>query len=126
MEILRYKQTVDSPSVDMNPETGVITLLGKSYPENILKFYKPIIDWLNVYFDSIAKNQTIINFDISYFNSGSSKLFFTFFGILTKASKNFKIEVNWYYDVENENAIEAGEDFMKDFKELNINLIQKV
>jgi hypothetical protein len=33
--------------------------------------------------------------------------------------------VNWIYDEENESALEAGEDFVDDFENLNIKLVPK-
>jgi len=33
--------------------------------------------------------------------------------------------INWIYDEENESALEAGEDFMEDFEDLTINLVEK-
>jgi hypothetical protein len=64
--------------------------------------------------------------EIIYFNSSSSKLFFDFFDILDEARKNgCTIEVNWYYDKENESSLEAGEDFKEDFEDLTFNLIEK-
>ena len=54
------------------------------------------------------------------------KLFFDFFDLVEEAQNNGKtIEINWIYDLENESALEAGEDFKEDFEDLNINLISK-
>ena len=64
--------------------------------------------------------------DIIYFNSSSSKLFFDLFDLLEEAHDNGKeIMIHWLYDTENENALEAGEDFKEDFESLNFNLIEK-
>ena len=69
------------------------------------------------------KDKTIVEFEISYFNSSSSKLFFDLFDIFEEFSAlNCEIVINWYYDSENESALEAGEDFKDDFDTLNINL----
>ena len=48
-----------------------------------------------------------------------------FFDLLEEnAAKNI-IEINWIYDKDNESAEEAGEDFIEDFEDLNIKLIEK-
>jgi hypothetical protein len=44
---------------------------------------------------------------------------------LDEAKEEHEIEINWIYDEENENALEAGEDFIEDFEDLHINLVKK-
>ena len=63
--------------------------------------------------------------EIIYFNSSSSKLFFDLFDLLEENNDENGIEINWIYDEENESALEAGEDFIEDFENLKINLVQK-
>ncbi|WP_440876840.1 DUF1987 domain-containing protein [Thalassotalea sp. PLHSN55] len=125
MEHLIIEETKFTPKVDMSAETGIISIVGKSYPENSFVFYHPVMKWLESYFASHVKSKTIINMEIIYFNSSSSKLFFDFFDVLDEAKINHEIEVNWLYHPENDVAEEAGEDFIEDFEDLNINLIIK-
>ena len=84
-----------------------------------------MMEWLEEYFNENSADKTVVNMEIIYFNSSSSKLFFDFFDLLEKNIQNNTIEVNWIYDEENESAEEAGEDFQEDFEELNIKLVQK-
>ena len=63
--------------------------------------------------------------EIIYFNSSSSKIFFDFFDIIDEASKNNDIIIIWIYDKENDSALEEGEDFIDDFENLNLNLLEK-
>lgn len=126
MENLTIEETKYTPSINLDAEKGVFELVGKSYPENTFEFYKPMMDWVEAYFEENAKEKTVINLEIIYFNSSSSKLFFDFFDMVEEAHNDGKtIEVNWIYDEENEAAEEAGEDFKEDFEELNFNLVQK-
>jgi hypothetical protein len=81
--------------------------------------------WLEDYFNTKAQDKTVINFEIIYFNSSSSKLFFDLFDLLEEMSSKSTIEINWIYDEENESALEAGEDFQEDFENLNIQLVSK-
>ena len=125
MQNLVIEETKYTPKIVLDAESGVIELRGKSYPENTFEFYKPMMEWLEEYFDSNAKEKTVVNMEIIYFNSSSSKLFFDFFDLLDEAKDEHDIEVNWIYDEENESALEAGEDFIEDFEELTINLVKK-
>lgn len=114
-----------TPKIELDSGSGVISIVGKSYPENTFEFYEPVMSWVKGYFSGFARERTMVNLEIIYFNSSSSKLFFDFFDLLEEASKTHKIEINWVYDEENESAEEAGEDFQEDFESLDIHLIAK-
>ena len=124
MENITIAATKYTPEIKLDTQ-GSISLIGKSYPENTFEFYKPVMQWLEDYFELGLSNKTVVSMEIIYFNSSSSKLFFDFFDLLDEASENHTIEINWIYDAENESALEAGEDFIEDFESLKINLVQK-
>jgi len=124
MENILLDATKYTPAISLNTN-GTISLVGKSYPENTFEFYAPMMEWLEKYFDGNAAQKTIINMEIIYFNSSSSKLFFDLFDLLEDNHEENTIEINWIYDEENESALEAGEDFIEDFETLNINLVAK-
>ncbi len=126
MENLNIDETKYTPLINLDAQKGVFELVGKSYPENTFEFYKPMMDWTEEYFNGNEQDKTVVNLEIIYFNSSSSKLFFDFFDLLEEAHNNGKsVEVNWVYDGENESALEAGEDFKEDFEDLNFSLVEK-
>ena len=124
MNNFKLEATKYTPEINLDID-GTISLVGKSYPENTFEFYEPMMSWLEKYFEENPAETTVVNMEIIYFNSSSSKLFFDFFDLLEENSKNNTIEINWIYDEENESAEEAGEDFIEDFEDLNIKLITK-
>lgn len=124
MNTLTLEATQYTPFISLDP-AGVLTITGKSYPENTFEFYKPVMAWLESYFDGSPADKTVLNMEIIYFNSSSSKLFFDLFDILDENREKCSIEVNWLYDADNESALEAGEDFIADFENLTINLKSK-
>ena len=124
MENLFLEATKYTPEIKLDTD-GHISLIGKSYPENTFEFYTPMMKWLEDYFENNPAQKTIVNMEIIYFNSSSSKLFFDFFDLLEENSSKNDIEINWIYDEENESAQEAGEDFIEDFDTLNIKLVTK-
>lgn len=125
MENLTIVQTQYTPNIILDADKDLIEIRGKSYPENTFEFYKPVMDWMEEYFKCYDKKKTTVNMEIIYFNSSSSKLFFDLFDLLDEAKEKCDIEVNWIFDKENESAKEAGEDFIDDFKDLNIRLVEK-
>ncbi len=126
MEKLYIEPTKYSPEIKFDPDTRTLEVRGKSYPENTFEFYAPVMKWLGDYIASAPSARTVLNMEIIYFNSSSSKFFFDFFDVIEEAAEQgFDVEINWIYDAENENALEAGEDFMEDFEALNFNLVKK-
>ncbi|WP_294966718.1 DUF1987 domain-containing protein [Sulfurimonas sp.] len=124
MKNLIFEATKYTPEINLDAK-GIISLVGKSYPENTFEFYKPMIKWLEEYFEVNEFGTTTINMEIIYFNSSSSKLFFDFFDLLEENCEKHTITVNWIYDGENVSAQEAGEDFIEDFESLKIKLVEK-
>ena len=125
MQNLTIKATKYTPEISLDADSGIISMVGKSYPENTFDFYKPVMEWIESYFSNNAKEKSVINMEIIYFNSSSSKLFFDFFDLIEEASEEHSVEINWIYDEENESALEAGEDFKEDFEALTFNLVAK-
>ena len=71
-EILFLEASAKTPSVSFDPITGKLELRGRSIPENSIEFYKPLIDWLDKY-SGKPKTNTIVNIQLEYFNTSSSK-----------------------------------------------------
>jgi len=121
MEKLYIQATQYTPQIILDPD-GYMSIKGKSYPENSFEFYEPIIQWFENYFLTQPTQKTIIDMHIIYFNSSSSKVFFDLFDLIEEHTAKHSIEINWIYDIDNENVIEAGEDLQEDFPMLTINL----
>ncbi len=125
MENLHIDATKYTPKIFLDAKSGILEIIGKSYPENTFEFYEPVMTWVKDYFENSVQEETSINIEISYFNSSSSKLLFDFFDLVEENMDSSDIVINWIYDEENETALEAGEDFIEDFETLNINLQPK-
>lgn len=118
MELLRQEGSLTTPSVLLDPENGVIELKGKSIPENSFEFYQPLYDWLQDYSKN-PKKVTKVFLSMEYFNTSSSKEFMKFFKKLEELhdSGNSKIDVQWFYESDDEEMMEMGESLKR---EINI------
>ncbi len=111
MELMTIEGSPKTPNVTMNPETGMIEIKGRSIPENSIEFYKPVVDWLDEYAKSPA-SKTLVNVQLEYFNTSSSKCILDVFKKLEVIKKNGNdIVINWYYEEDDEDMLEAGEDY---------------
>jgi len=111
METIVREGTTKTPYVRLDGEKGIIEIKGRSIPENSIEFYKPLIDWLEEYGSSVDSD-TAVNVQLEYFNTSSSKCILDIFKKLESIyKKGQKVEVNWYYEEDDEDMFEAGEDY---------------
>lgn len=111
MESISIEGTPKTPVVNMDPENGVVDIKGRSIPENSIEFYKPIVDWLDEYGKG-PKELTTVNIQLEYFNTSSSKCILDVFKKLeTLKKERNEVVINWYYEEDDEDMLEAGEDY---------------
>lgn len=111
MEAISIEGTPKTPTVKFDPATGVLELKGRSIPENSIEFYKPVIDVLDKY-ASNPKPVTNVNVQLEYFNTSSSKCILDLFKKLEAINNNgSSVTINWHYEEDDEDMLEAGEDY---------------
>lgn len=111
MDPLIIEGTPKTPSVRFDSKKGMIEVKGRSIPENSIEYYTPIVDWLEEYAKNPAK-KTNVNIHLEYFNTSSSKCILDMFKKLEAVHKVKKeVIVNWYYEEDDEDMREAGEDY---------------
>ncbi len=100
-----------TPTVHFDGDTGVLELRGRSIPENSIEFYKPLIDWIDQYARN-PKPQTQLRVQLEYFNTSSSKCILDLFKKLENVrSSGNEVQVLWHYETDDEDMLEAGEDY---------------
>jgi hypothetical protein len=111
MEAISIEGTAKTPTVKFDAQGGIFEIKGRSIPENSIEFYKPLVDWLDEY----AKGPlplTQVNVQLEYFNTSSSKCILDVFKKLEAINKGkSEVIVNWYYEEDDEDMLEAGEDY---------------
>lgn len=125
MENLFIEKTKYTPMISFDIKTGIVEIEGKSYPENSFEFYKPLIESIELFFKDTENKEFILNMNVLYFNSSTSKVFFDLFDFLDENTSKNNIKVNWYYDEKNDSMAEVGEDYKEDFENLEFNLLIK-
>ncbi len=116
MQPIVIKGTAKTPTVRFDSEDGLIEVKGRSIPENSIEFYKPLVDWLEEY-ASIPQKITEVNIQLEYFNTSSSKCILDVFKKLENVYKGHnKVQINWYYEEDDEDMLEAGEDYQSILK----------
>ena len=116
MRELYIEKTKSTPEVRFDPQNNKLVIDGQSYPENAFKFYEPIFTWLEEYLQD-ARQGVVLEFYyyMPYINTSSSKCLMMLLERLETAhQKGKQVGVLWYYDPENETAMECAEDFKED------------
>ena len=117
MDSINIDGTPKTPTISFDANTGVIEIKGRSIPENSIEFYKPLVDWLDKFAD-VAQGTVNVNIQLEYFNTSSSKCILDVFKKLENLQNKNRAEVviNWYYEEDDENMLEAGEDYQSILK----------
>ena len=110
MDPIKIEGTPKTPTVNFNAESGVLEVKGRSIPENAVEFYKPLVDWIGNYGDN-SKSDTVVNIQLEYFNTSSSKCILDVFKKLESVNGKTTITINWHYEEDDEDMLEAGEDY---------------
>jgi len=111
MEKYEIDGTPKTPTILFDINGGVLDIKGRSIPENSIEFYKPLVDALDKY--SVAtKSATTVNIQLEYFNTSSSKCILDIFKKLESIHKSGSyVTINWHYEDDDEDMLEAGEDY---------------
>ena len=75
--------TETSPEIIIDPENCLLEMIGSSRPENVWKFYEPVISHLKKCKESFSSDKSesesknlTCNFKLTYFNSASAKFIY--------------------------------------------------
>ena len=111
MKELILEKTVKTPHVNFSSESGILKIEGRSIPENPEEFYTKLFNWSNEYFKN-PQNETLVNVQLEYINSGSSKFILEFFQLIQSySSKGINCKINWHYEEDDEAVLELGKHY---------------
>ncbi|CAG5082533.1 DUF1987 domain-containing protein [Parvicella tangerina] len=102
-------KAVKTPLISFDFDKGVFKIEGVSVPENTVEFYNPIVYALKEYVEN-PKDKTVFDIKLEYFNTSTSVILLNIFRVLSNLSKD-KLTINWYYEEEDLEMLEAGEDY---------------
>lgn len=106
MKNISFEPTSCTPMVKFITN-GRLLLEGRSLPENVGKFYSPLIEWAGMLRTEVVK----MDINLEYLNSASSKKLLELLKTLD-ANNNIKdLIINWHYESDDEDALESGQIF---------------
>ena len=111
MEALRIQATIKTPEILFDPTNQVFEIKGKSVPDDAEEFYTGALSWFDDYVAN-PNEETVLKIDLEYFNISSSKrLLFLLYKLNELKSKDKNVRVHWYYNEQDEDMFEVGQDY---------------
>jgi hypothetical protein len=106
MKNLLIEATTSTPAIQFRTD-GRMLIEGRSLPENVQKFYGPLIEWAH----SLTAQVVKLDVNMEYLNSASTKKVLEFLKALdtNRSVKSFLI--NWHYESDDEDTLENGQIF---------------
>jgi hypothetical protein len=122
MTDLQISGTDRTPEIHLSTSTGIFSMKGESFPEDVSAFYGQVI----VAIDQLAGHlDKPLEADIAmvYINSSSIKAMFRIFeGFEAVRKAGQAVTIRWHYQDDDDIMQELGEDFKDRFPELSFDI----
>lgn len=113
--MIDIEATSSTPRISWDEAAHTLSISGESYPENSFAFYAPVFEWLASTLETAALFR--LRLQISYMNSSSTKCMLDILDMLCEAAdRGCDARVSWFYDTENERALDLAEEFREDIE----------
>ncbi len=114
MNDIHIEGSQSTPTITTCAASGVLRMVGESYPENAYELFGPVFTWVETFLDDTAQPLRV-ELELMYLNTSSIKAVMDVFDMLELAhEKGREVSVHWYYDAENERVGELAEEFRED------------
>lgn len=134
MDKLVINPSPSIPEIVLSLEEDIYYIRGTSRPEDVRAIYYPVIEWIKNLSERLLageitkytrENPLRFQIDLYYFNSSSAKFLYDIFLELKSAqSENCHLEVQWYYEEDDTDLLDAGKDIAS-MAEMTFNFIPK-
>jgi len=111
MDNLIIEGQINTPSVNFNFNTSILSLFGRSIPENPLKFYQPIETWIGKFIETNPSSITLEIY-LDYLNTHSTECVLILMKKIESYYQSSKsdIKILWKFDEDDEDMEELGKD----------------
>jgi len=118
---LVIQSTDSTPHVEFL-KSGKLTLKGRSLPEDVHKFYAPLIDWVN----QLEVDNLVVELKLEYLNTSSTKKLLNLLTAIDQNEKIQKIDVNWHYEFDDLEMEDLGTIYEEDMNRAKFQYIEEV
>ncbi len=111
MKILKIEEEDSTPKILLDKENNIFEITGISLPEDVITFYKPVLNWINDYLKE-PNLSTEISIKLSYFNTSSSKVILEILSLFDSLiERGLMVSTSWYYLEMDDDMLATGKEF---------------
>jgi len=118
---VNIEASIKTPAINMSEADGSISIKGISIPEDPHEFYGPLIRAVSEYKTTPAE-RTALNLHLEYFNTSSTLIIRNLIKELHGIKTKTELVVNWFFESDDEDMKEAGEEFALLFADIKFNV----
>ena len=104
MDDLIINETVSTPKIEFR-SLGLLTIRGKSLPEDPKRFFNPLLQWVK----DLNAEKVDLELFLEYVNTSSSKNLLELIKSIDKNPKIKHLNFYWHYDIDDLGMLEFGE-----------------
>jgi len=120
---LKIEATAKTPKLKVIPSKGLIHVSGISIPEDPKSFYAPFHDAINDYIKAPI-DKTLVEFKLEYFNTSTTLIIRNIIRKLKELNTLTDLKICWYFEEDDEDMEEVGEELRILFPELSFDIIE--
>jgi len=121
MNSLVIQKTDSTPEISFL-QKGELKITGRSLPEDVHKFYDPLIDWVK----NLEVENVKVDLKIEYLNTSSTKKLLNLLIALDENTSVKNVDVNWYYEFDDLEMEDLGGIYEDELKRSNFHYIEGV
>lgn len=111
MDALTIKQQNNTIGIVLDKENKKFVFEGRSLPENTVKFFEPVMKWIEEY-KKEPVDKTHIDMNFIYFNTSSAKIILEVLQEFDQIHRDGKdVKIIWHYMEDDYDIKEAGEEY---------------
>jgi hypothetical protein len=114
MDNLNLPKTSSTPAVAADWRTGVVSMIGDSYPENSFELFQPLIDWVEAFLTQVD-GHLHLDLKLVYLNTSSIRSMMDIFDQMEAAhQKGRAVSARWAFEPDNERVVQLAQEFRED------------
>jgi len=121
MNSLVIQKTDSTPEITFLAN-GHLKIFGRSLPEDVHKFYDPIIDWVK----NLKKDIVKVDLKLEYLNTSSTKKVLNLLLALEENKDILEVKVNWYYEFDDLEMEELGGIYNDELERIKLSFVEGV
>lgn len=121
MTNLVIQSTDSTPHVEFLTN-GTLTLKGRSLPEDVHKFYAPLIEWVS----QLEIDEVVVELKLEYLNTSSTKKLLNLLTAIDQNERIKEIDVRWHYEFDDLEMEDLGTIYEEDMKRAKFQYIEEV